>query len=69
LRDDGKLVINYDIKHGPDFKIIISDNGRALIDGPLGWNKSFSSLKDLNKILTWPFDALDDMEKAGKVKF
>ncbi|MFH1427571.1 MAG: hypothetical protein ABIG60_03515 [Patescibacteria group bacterium] len=69
LRDDGKLVINYNIKHGPDFKIIIDGNGRALIDGPLGWNKSFSSLKELNRILTWPFEALDDMEKAGKIKF
>ncbi|MEA3398337.1 MAG: hypothetical protein U9R06_01175 [Patescibacteria group bacterium] len=62
-RNDGNLQLHYDIKWAPDFDVIITRAGKAYIDGPMGWDKSFDSLKNLPDILKWPLDALKRMEK------
>lgn len=63
----GNLVLFYDIKGAPDFKTTIYTNGRAFVDGPALWNKSFKSLKNIKEILKWPLEAMGEMESKENV--
>jgi hypothetical protein len=64
--EDGKLNLYYDLSDAMDFEVVIFPNGEVNIDGPWGWDKKFDSIKDINKILSYPVEAINKMKEAGE---